>query len=327
VNRRGTAVLALCLALAAGPGLTAPDAAAAGPYSFALIGDMPYGRSQLRDFLARISQINTDPQVQLASHLGDISVPLNCSDSYYARIKSGFGQFADPLVYTPGDNEWADCHQARTGAGNPLDRLAALRRIFFPQPGRTLGKNPAAVTPQAGYPENVLFNRAGITFGAVHIVGSSNDLRPWVGLGNTAPTAEQRAEVKARSAAAITLIRSAFAQAAASNSRAVVLLTQADMFSGQGSVYRAGYQPIVRTLASESASFGRPVYLFNGDSHTFRSDNPLASAKWLSFYGIAKPAPNFSRITVQGGSTVNEWLRATVVNDPSVLRIERIAFR
>jgi hypothetical protein len=327
VKRCGRAILASCLALTVGLGLPAPGAAAAAPFSFAVIGDMPYGPSQLREFLGRISQINTDPQVQLASHLGDISVPLNCSDSYYARIRAGFGQFMDPLVYTPGDNEWADCHQAKVGAANPLDRLAAVRRVFFPRPGRTLGKNPATVTPQSGYPENVLFNRAGITFGAVHIVGSSNDLRPWVGLGKTAPTPEQRAEVAARTGAAIALIRSAFEQAKTSNSRAVVLLTQADMFSGRGSVYRAGYQPIVRAIASGSASFGRPVYLFNGDSHTFRSDNPLASAKWLSFYGITKAAPNFSRITVQGGSAVNEWLRATVVNDASVLRMERIAFR
>lgn len=327
MKRRGPALLASCLALILGLGLPAPGAAAAAPFSFAVIGDMPYGPSQLREFLERISQINTDPQVQLASHLGDISVPLDCSDSYYARIKAGFSEFADPLVYTPGDNEWTDCHQARIGAGNPLDRLAALRRIFFPWPGRTLGKNPAAVTPQQGYPENVLFNRAGITFGAVHIVGSSNDLRPWFGLGKTAPTPEQRAELAARTSADIALIRSAFEQAKTSNSRAVVLLTQADMFSGRGSVYRAGYQPIVRAIAAESASFGRPVYLFNGDSHTFRSDNPLASPKWLSFYGITTAAPNFSRITVQGGTTVNEWLKATVVNDVSVLRIERITFR
>ncbi|MFD1212263.1 hypothetical protein ACFQ36_09445 [Arthrobacter sp. GCM10027362] len=326
MKRRGMAILAFCLALAAGP---APPAGAAppAPFGFAVIGDMPYGSAQLRAFLERISQINADPRVQLASHLGDISAPVDCSDSYYGRIKSSLDQFADPLVYTPGDNEWADCHQARSGAANPLDRLAAVRRIFFPRPGRTLGRNPAAVTSQPGYPENVLLDRAGITIGAVHVVGSSNDLRPWVGLGLSAPTPEQRAEVDARNRAGIALIRSAFAQARTNNSRAVVLLTQADMFSGRGSAYRAGYLPIVRALAAESASFGRPVYLFNGDSHTFRSDRPLATPKWLSFYGLADAVPNLSRITVQGGSSVNEWLRVTVVSDASVLRVERVAYR
>ncbi|MCG2623877.1 hypothetical protein LVY72_18440 [Arthrobacter sp. I2-34] len=325
MGRRGLSILAACAALAVG--LSPAAGAPAAPFSFAVIGDMPYGHPQLRVFLERISQINADPQVQLASHLGDISVPLNCSGSYYARIKSGFDQFADPLVYTPGDNEWADCHQARVGAGNPLDRLAAVRSVFFPRPGRTLGRNPAEVTPQPGYPENVFFSRAGITFGAVHMVGSSNDLRPWVGLGQRAPTAAQRAEVAARTTAGIALVRSVFAQAKNSNSRAVVLLTQADMFSGKGAAYRAGYQPLVRALAAESVSFGRPVYLFNGDSHTFRSDNPLVLPKWLAFYGITKAVPNLSRVTVQGGSSVNEWLRVTVVDEASVLRVERIAFR
>jgi hypothetical protein len=325
MRRPGMKIAAVCLAL--GLAFPAANAVAAAPFSFALIADMPYRSAQLTAFPERISQINADPHVQLVSHLGDISAPINCSDSYYARIKSHFDEFVDPLVYTPGDNEWADCHQARAGAVNPLDRLAAVRRIFFPNPGRTLGRTPVAVTSQSGFPENVLLDRAGITFGAVHAVGSSNDLRAWIGLGNSEPTPEQRSEVAARISAGVFLIRSAFAQAKANNSRAVVLLTQAEMFGGKGATYRMAYQPIVRAIAAESASYERPVYLFNGDSHTFRNDKPLTSSKWLSFYGIANAVPNLSRITVQGGALVNEWLRVTVVSDASVLRVERVTFR
>jgi hypothetical protein len=301
---------------------TAPVAAAATPFSFAVIGDIPYGSSQLSAFPGRIGQISADSNVQLVSHLGDISSPVNCSDSYYSRIKSDFDKFVDPLVYTPGDNEWADCHRASVGKADPLNRLAAVRSKFFPVHGQTMGQHKIAVTAQSGYPENVMFGLATITFASVHLVGSYNDRAPWSGLGYT-----QLAEVKARDSAAASLIRSAFAAAKANNSRAVVLMTQADMFVGTNSAYRTAFQGTVRVIAAESAAFGRPVFLLNGDSHGFVSDKPLNTSKWLSFYGISSAVPNLSRITIEGGSTVDEWIKVNVVSTASVLQIQRVRYR
>ncbi len=303
-------------------GLVAATGSAATPFSFAVIGDIPYGAGQLSMFPQRVDQINADPQVQLVTHLGDIGGPPNCSDSYYSTIKSAFDGFEDPLVYTPGDNEWADCSGASIGAANPLNRLAAVRRVFFPQPGQSLGQNPAAVTAQTGYPENVKLDRAGITFGAVHIVGSENDLAWWK--GNTSVTPEQKAEVDARNSADIALIQSTFVTAKTNNSRAVVLLTQADMFTG--SPNRTAFGSLVKAIASEASAFNKPVFLFNGDTHTFASDKPLTSSTWLSYYGISAAVPNLSRITIQGGPTVAQWLKVTVVSSASVLQIERVPF-
>ena len=36
-----------------------------------------------------------------------------------------------PLVFMPGDNEWADCHTAAAGEHDPRERLDALRALFF----------------------------------------------------------------------------------------------------------------------------------------------------------------------------------------------------
>ena len=219
VKRRLASVLTGAIfALALTPVLAAPVVAAS-PFSFAVIGDMPYGAAQLSVFPQRIGQINADPDVQMVGHLGDIGGPPNCSDSYYSTIKSNFDLFSDPLLYTPGDNEWSDCSDASVGAANPLNRLAAIRQVFFPQPGRSLGQNPVDVTAQPGYPENVLLQQQDITVGMVHIVGPSNGLGWWS--GNTAVTPEQKAEVVARTAADISLIRSVFATAKTNNSRAV----------------------------------------------------------------------------------------------------------
>lgn len=71
-----------------------------------------------------------------------------CSDAYFASTKAGFDAFQDPLVHTPRDNDWTDCHRADNGSFNPLERRAKVRQVFFPQPGVTLGQHPAGVSSQ-----------------------------------------------------------------------------------------------------------------------------------------------------------------------------------
>jgi hypothetical protein len=302
-------------------------------YTFAVIGDIPYGPAQIAAFPKVVQQINADPKVRLVSHLGDIKDGSSlCTDEYFGQVKTQFDKFADPFVYTIGDNEWTDCHRANNGAYNPLERLAKIRSLFFAQPGRTLGEHPAKVTSQAaqGIPEDVQFSRADVAFAALHIVGSNNSMAPWT--GKTGPTPEQSAEVLGRTAAVIQSIRETFAQARQERNKAVVLLTQADMFDPSATAptfadYFA-FQPIVQAIAQESAAFRGPVYLFNGDSHVYNSDQPLAAgSKWLSLYGVSKPVTNLSRVTVDGSTGVNNYLRVTIdPHTPAVLSWTRVPF-
>lgn len=289
-----------------------------GPYTFAVIGDIPYGAEQLAQFPAVVDQINADPDVELVDHLGDIkSGSTECTDAYFSRIRSEFDRFADPLVYTPGDNEWTDCHRPNNGAYDPLERLGAIRSTFFDEPGRSLGQQPVRLTSQgrSGYPENVRYSRARVSFGVVHLVGSNNGLAPWT--GQTTATPEQTAEVLGRTAAAIELIRATFATARRDRDRAVVLMTQADMFDPTVTAPTfAGYYaftPVVRALVEESRAFDGPVYLFNGDSHVYNSDRPLAAGSpWLDLYGVERPAPNLERITVDGSDNNDDYLKVTI---------------
>jgi hypothetical protein len=299
--------------------LTVPASASGDDsYTFAVIGDIPYGPTRIADFPAAVAQINADPAVQWVNHLGDIKDGSSvCSDEYFQLIKTDFDQFQDPLVYTIGDNEWTDCHRANNGGYHPLERLAKVRQVFFPRPGRTLGRNSVPVQSQAdlGIPENVRWHRANVGFAAVHVVGSNDSLAPWT--GQTAPTPEQTAEVLNRTAAAIQEIHDAFADARHDHQKAVVLLLQADMFdptvANPSFAAYYGFAPIVAAIARESAAYRGPVYLFNGDSHVFNSDRPLAAGSpWLSFYGVGQPAPNLTRITVDGADNADNYLRVTV---------------
>jgi hypothetical protein len=182
-----------------------------------------------------------------------------------------------------------------------------------------------------GLPENVRWSRADVEFAALHVVGSNNSLAPWTGDTTAAP--EQTAEVLNPTSAVLQELHDTFAAAREHHATAVALLLQADMFDPTApdatfaDLY--GFQPIVAAVARESGNFRGPVYLFNGDSHVFNADHPLAAgSKWLSLYGIAKPVPNLTRITVDGSTGVNDYLRVTVhPHGGQVLTWTRVPFQ
>ena len=328
------------LALAAVTALTAtavgaPVAARADdarPYSFAVIGDVPYGDAMQQRFPAFIASINADPDVRTVTHLGDIkSGSTTCDDARYAEIRWDFDLFTDPLVYTPGDNEWTDCHRANNGGYQPLERLAKVRSLFFDRPGHTMGADMGVGSQAAqGVPENVRWERAGISFATLHVVGSDNDLEPWTGLGETGPTSAQVREERSRMAATIANLRRAFATAEANGDRTVVLQQQADMFdetvNSPSSADYAAFKPLVRALADAASSYDGHVYLFNGDSHRFRQDTPLApGSRWLDFYGVEGAAGNLTRVTVDGSDLgETDWLKVTARPGSDELTVDQV---
>lgn len=289
-----------------------------GAFSFAVIGDTPYGSAALAQFPQNIAALNADPSLNFVVHVGDIKNGSSvCSDQYFNQIKADFDQFTHPLVYAPGDNEWTDCHRANNGAYNPLERLAKLREIFFAQPGKTLGATmPVKTQASLGLPEDVSFTRNRVDFAAVNVPGSNNSMLPWTGLGDTSPTPEQVAEVHHRTDAVIAEIRQTFDAARQRHDRSVVVLQQADMFDPTYNVPWSdisAFTPIVQTLIDEASAFDGTVYLFNGDSHVYNVDRPLsAGSAWLAKYGVSGHADNLQRITVDGAGNANNYLRVTV---------------
>ncbi|TXN31609.1 hypothetical protein FVP33_06275 [Lacisediminihabitans profunda] len=306
-----------------------------GKFSFGVIGDVPYGAAEIAAFPSYIQDINAHTELSFVGHVGDIKNGSSvCSDDYFAAIRKNFDTFTLPLVYTPGDNEWTDCHRANNGAYNPLERLAAVRKVFSPKPGVTLGA-PMKVDSQAssGLPENVSFRKHGIAITAVNIPGSDNSMLPWAGLGQTAPTAEQLAEVQQRTQGDIRELTDTFREARKHHDRAVVVMTQADMFdptvASPSQADFGAYAPLVQSLIEQSNAFDGPVYLINGDSHVFNEDHPLAAgSSWLPFYGQAVAAKNLTRVTVDGSSNAKDWLKvsATTKGSPAPLTFERIPF-
>jgi hypothetical protein len=209
-------------------------------------------------------------------------------------------------------------------------RLDEIRRIFFDQPGWTLGIHHEKVAAQVpDYPENVTWFTSRVQFGDLNVPGSNNDWMDWFDPTPTSNPADdpprtqsQIDEVTARTAADIEWLDGIFDAAEANDAKAVVIGIQADMWDpnivGDPNQYDH-FTSIVQELAQQARSFGKPVLLLNGDSHQFTDDHPLAAsapAVNKSIYGISQPVPNLHRITVNGSTTpCHEWLKLTI--DPS----------
>lgn len=266
--------------------LLAASAAQATSFSFAAIGDVPYGPPQeLAELAARVNR----ELVAFTIHVGDIkSGGSRCSDEAFVQVRRLFDGFEQPLIYTPGDNEWTDCHRKSCGAYDPLERLDKLRSLFFA--GRdSLGRTRIALQSQgddaryARYVENRRWSRGKVTFATLHLVGSNNNLQPEL------PSVS---EFAARDDANIAWLRESFAAAKVRKDVAVVLAMQADTFFAEVNE-RSGFRRWLAALADEVAQWGRPVLLIQGDTHVYRFDHPLKGAD-------GQPLPQLLRVVVPG---------------------------
>ncbi|MEA3155421.1 MAG: hypothetical protein QOK44_3010 [Betaproteobacteria bacterium] len=324
--------------------------------TLAVFGDWPYSNALLQSAQTLIHSINADAKVSLILHIGDIhSGSMPCTGAGLNPLPGGsqpgwnqeifnlFEQFRDPFVYTPGDNEWTDCHKSKElSSGAPLNELAAVRKLFFADPGTTLGVQKRRVLTQAQkfnriYPsdaqfvENVMWEQSRVVFVTVNMPGSNNDGLTW-----SAPFTDETArtrEAAQRTGAAIRWLQAAFLRAEQDDAKAVVIGLQADMWDpaavAVGGDGLNNYSLFVHELANLSLHFGRPVLLINGDSHVFGSDQPLGNPN--SATGKIHGAPavsNLTRITVQGSTTAPaEWLRLTIdPHTPAVFSWQNVPF-
>lgn len=298
-----------------------------GHITYAVIGDFPYGPTKRAELPALVDLINGDPLVERVLHVGDIKAgsSSDCSDAYFADIRSQFDRFDDPLVYTPGDNEWTDCHVQfkNNGLYTPTERLIAVRNEFFPEVGRTLGVRAARVFSQAEldpangqYVENVTWRHGDVVFASVNITGSNNDTAPWGAPlpPDAASFASQAQEQATRAQATRAWIDRAFDTA--KEAKAVVLMFQADLWDGtlaNRATTIDGYDAIVTQIGTRAAQFGKPVLLIMGDSHVFRVDRPFTPASPLfALHPNTPVAPNVVRLVVNGSSSRTEYVRLSI---------------
>jgi len=272
-------------------GLPPVAATPPGAFSFGVLGDAPYYLDEELRYPLLLKHIDAH-DLRFVVHVGDIFWHP-CSDEHYAEVLRHFNGLHEPVIYTPGDNEWTDCWERGSGGYAPLERLARIRQIFFANPSRSLGRAPIALVSEGGeFVENARWTHAGVVFATVNLPGSGNATAPFA-----ARTAADDAAVRRRTDAAAAWTRAAFAEATATNARAVVIAFQAEIDYDKPE----SFAPWVSAVKDEAARFGKPVLLAHGDGHVFTVDHPL-------------PQRNVTRMEVPGSPDVG-WVRVVVTPD------------
>ena len=301
--------------------LTAGAASAGKPFTFVALGDMPYGKPAkvYAPFKTLIGQVNA-LQPAFTIHIGDIkSGSTPCSDKMLRDQFDFMNSFENPLVYTPGDNEWTDCHRKKAGRFDPIERLAFVRRTFFAHGPRSLGKatmklvrQPDMMKKFAKYTENTRFVKEGVHFVTAHVVGSNNNFE----------VRDRRAiaEFFARDKANVAWLNASFDEAIAAKAKAIVLAIHADMFTPgffrskkEAFSGASGFKRFGDAFIRKAASFKKPVLLIYGDSHKYQITRPLP-----------KKAPNVLALEVFGAKHMHAVKVMVNTNKPAVFDIRPI---
>ncbi len=280
-----------------------PAAAQAQKFDFIALGDLPYRETDRPALDRLIDRINA-AEPAFTIHVGDTkSGSSPCTDAMARRGKAHFDRFAGAVIYTPGDNEWTDCHRDSAGKFNPVERLAFVRALHFAQP-TSLGQRPIALRRQGDvmqayplYVENARWRHGGVMFVALHVVGSNNNFEARPG----APE-----EFAARDQANQVWLADSFEVAARERLRGMVIALQADMWDSTipRDPAKSGFTRTLANLTAQGLAFGRPVLLIHGDSHRLVIDQPLRDVR-------GRTVRNVTRLQVMGDREVHA-VRVTV---------------
>lgn len=272
------------------------------PFDFALVGDVPYTDEQVTNLFPNMIHELNAAQLAFVVHDGDIkSGDSPCSDAVFEDRLRDFQSFRHPLIYLFGDNEWTDCAR-RTNGFDPEERLQKLREVFT-RGEESLGQHKLPLARQSNdsrfskFRENVRWKMGNVLFVGLNVPGAVNNY------GN-------KREFTERNAANIAWLRESFALAAEKNSRALMLIMQANPFPERGGTNRVhpGFREMLEVIEKETLAFRKPVVLVHGDSHYFRIDKPLYGSR------SQRRIENFTRVETFGNPDVH-WVRVTIEPD------------
>ena len=287
----------LLLALA-GCGPPPPESLPPTQIAFGVFGDGPYDLGENGRFDRVLEDVEA-ADVKWLIHVGDLFAS-RCSDEKYRLRLDQFNRVPFPVVYTPGDNEWTDCHSGH----DPLERLQTIRRLYFAQP-RSLGRRQLTLETQAAdqayreFVENTRWRYGGFVFATVHMVGSHNGMRPF---RERQPQHDR--EVERRTQAAIEWLNQTFAMATQDSAKGVVIALHGNPWNTRTLEPWIGYDRFIHALRHEVAAFRRPVLVINGDTHQQKVDHPLTDSTGTALH-------NFTRLETFGSPKIG-WVRVVI---------------
>jgi hypothetical protein len=177
----------------------------------------------------------------------------------------------------------------------------------------------AASPTDSAYAENVWFEKSGVMFVTLNIPGGSNNgTDPWYGAPTMSPV--QKQAVTNFTGAAMRWLDTAFAKAKTNGDTAVVIMEQADMWDLDGltmaNQHLTEYKQYIDKIASLTSAYAKPVLLINGDSHVYRSDNPLVKGALCKTEVPSVTGTRKTTTTTCADSVANGALKGLTNADP-----------
>lgn len=264
-------------------------------FAFALIGDVPSFPLEVRMVERILASLDED--IAFAIHVGDLKGGSErCDDPLLAGRRDLLDRSPVPLFFTPGDNDWTDCHRERAGGFDPLERLAALRERFFAR-AEPLGKGGREAAPYlalerqaelspGGPPENLRWRLGAALFVTINLPGSGNareveKLRP--GSGATRDGWNER------------WLRESYAMAEREGFGVIVVVGHAN--PGFGNPRAVSHAAFKRMLEGLSSKFAGQTLFLHGDTHR---------------HSVERLAERLLRVESHGSPFSDRWVRIEI---------------
>ena len=223
-------------------------AMAAEPFTFAVMGDVPYTEEEYGLLEKQLEELPS--KTQFVFHVGDIKPGvLPCVESAYIRVAALLRQSKRPVFILPGDNEWNDCV-----VPTPKTAWGYWEKHFLTFDLHW--KHGLAVKRQKIRPENLAFIHNRVLFVGVNLVGGRvHDKDEW----------------KLRQMQNVLWLREQV-KLADSKVDSAIVLGHASPKSKDRKLFEDG-------LLDVAEDFDRHVLYIHGDGHTYIHDRPWKKHK------------------------------------------------
>ncbi len=304
----------------------------ANSFEIGLIGDMPYAEqdnawTNVRD------ELNT-AALSFVVHLGNFKAfNSQCDDTYYNTLLNQFNTLTHPLVYTPGENDWATCNRIDNGAYYFQERLDRLRGLFtagtesLGQNKLTLKRQSTEMVSYGAYSENALWTMNNVTFASVHVVGYGNNTEvpgDQASIDDAVTTLQRGGESADRQAANLAWLTHIFAQAKGTQGL-MLFMHQGNPawdYPPQAGRSAGVYAAFFAELTRLTAAYGKPVLLAHARQQVSAASS-TNNRNDFSYFRVDKPnlAPgeagdirHLNRVEVFGDEDMH-WVRVLVNPD------------
>lgn len=289
----------------------------------ALVADLPQwpgAEGDAEQLFATLAEQRFDAILHAGGIKGDTE---SCGDTLLQARLQLLDRSPVPLLYVPGQTDWAECARAVNGRFDAMERLNRLRELAFPA-DTTLGQRTLPVMRQSdqslfrSFRENVRMTIGNVLVVGLNVPGDNNHYSSEGG---------RNSEFEDRREANRQWLARAFSLAGQRKLDGIVVLEHGDPQFGNGWEKRSGrpslldgflhrrardgYLEFKRQLRELASRFRGDVLLVHAGGRGYGVDAPLRDAN-------GKALPNFRSVSLPTGVS-RQWAELVITPGSSVV--------